>query len=92
MFSAIIFDCDGVLINSESILRDYYRRFLAGLGLQYDPHAYSKKFKGKAWPQFATLAEAGAAARKYETELAGHRIRLDDDERFAASDKVAANA
>ncbi|WP_193173137.1 HAD family hydrolase [Nisaea nitritireducens] len=57
MFSAIIFDCDGVLINSESILRDYYRRFLAGLGLHYDPHAYSKRFKGKAWPQFQALLE-----------------------------------
>ncbi|MEQ8331943.1 HAD family phosphatase [Nisaea sp.] len=57
MFSAIIFDCDGVLINSESILRDYYRGFLARLGLHYDPHAYSKKFKGKAWPQFAALVE-----------------------------------
>ena len=33
MFSAIIFDCDGVLINSESILRNYYRGFLAGIGL-----------------------------------------------------------
>jgi len=57
MFSAIIFDCDGVLINSESILRNYYRGFLAGIGLHYDPHAYSKRFKGKAWPQFAALVE-----------------------------------
>ena len=57
MFSAIIFDCDGVLINSESILRTYYRGFLARLGLHYDPHAYSKRFKGKAWPQFAALVE-----------------------------------
>jgi HAD superfamily hydrolase (TIGR01509 family) len=58
MFSAIIFDCDGVLINSESILRDYYRRFLAGLGLNYEPHAYSQRFKGKSWPQFTTMIEA----------------------------------
>ena len=57
MFSAIIFDCDGVLINSESILRNYYRGFLAGIGLHYDPHAYSKRFKGKAWPQFAAMIE-----------------------------------
>lgn len=57
MFSAIIFDCDGVLINSESILRNYYRGFLAEIGLHYDPHTYSKKFKGKAWPQFAAMIE-----------------------------------
>ena len=58
MFSAIIFDCDGVLINSESILRTYYRDFLAKLGLHYEPHAYSQRFKGKAWPQFVTMIEA----------------------------------
>lgn len=58
MFSAIIFDCDGVLINSESILKNYYRGFLANLGLHYDHHGYSKRFKGKAWPQFTTMIEA----------------------------------
>lgn len=58
MFTAIIFDCDGVLINSESILRRFYIRRLADLGLHYEPVAYSKKFKGKSWPQFAALIES----------------------------------
>ncbi|WP_420403635.1 HAD family hydrolase [Nisaea sp.] len=57
MFSAIIFDCDGVLINSESILRAYHIRHLAALGLHYDPTTYSRRFKGKAWPQFVALIE-----------------------------------
>lgn len=57
MFSAIIFDCDGVLINSESILRTYHIRHLAKLGLHYDPASYSRRFKGKSWPQFVGLIE-----------------------------------
>jgi HAD superfamily hydrolase (TIGR01509 family) len=57
MFSAIIFDCDGVLINSESILRALYIRRLGELGLNYEPDAYSKRFKGAAWPQFLALVE-----------------------------------
>lgn len=57
MFSAIIFDCDGVLINSESILRAYHIRHLAKLGLHYDPTSYSRRFKGKAWSQFTALIE-----------------------------------
>lgn len=57
MFSAIIFDCDGVLINSESIMRGFYSRKLATLGLHYDPDSYSRRFKGKSWPQFTALVE-----------------------------------
>lgn len=57
MFSAIIFDCDGVLINSESILRAYHIRHLGAYGLHYDPTSYSRRFKGKSWPQFVTLIE-----------------------------------
>ena len=58
MFSAIIFDCDGVLINSESILRDHHRRFFAEIGLKYEPHTYSQRVKGKSWLQFTRMIEA----------------------------------
>ncbi|MBK8085694.1 MAG: HAD family phosphatase [Devosia sp.] len=43
---AIIFDCDGVLVDSEAIYQEAEVRFLTELGLRIDPKAYAKKFMG----------------------------------------------
>ena len=45
-FSAIIFDCDGVLVDSELIYLAVEREFLDRLGLTFDTAEYSQRFMG----------------------------------------------
>ncbi|MEM9105919.1 MAG: HAD-IA family hydrolase [Pseudomonadota bacterium] len=45
-FSAIIFDCDGVLVDSEKIYLSVEREFLDRLGLSFDAVEYSQQFMG----------------------------------------------
>ncbi len=46
MTRAIIFDCDGVLVNSEEIYRKIEFGCLAEIGLVFDPHDYADRFLG----------------------------------------------
>ena len=45
-FEAIIFDCDGVLVNSEEILQGVELALLGEHGLDYDLEEYSRRFLG----------------------------------------------
>ncbi|WP_193183497.1 HAD family hydrolase [Nisaea sediminum] len=63
MFSAIIFDCDGVLVNSESIHVALELEHLAELGLVYERGDYIHRMKGRSWPDFlAALSNDHEAA------------------------------
>lgn len=46
MFDAVIFDADGVLIDSEVIYHAIEMEVLGGYGLTYDPHDYRSRFMG----------------------------------------------
>ena len=46
MFDAVIFDADGVLIDSEVIYHAIEMEVLGGYGLAYDPHDYRSRFMG----------------------------------------------
>eukprot|EP01030_Chromulinospumella_sphaerica_P023020 gene23020-23027_t len=46
MFDAVIFDADGVLIDSEVIYHVIEMEVLGGYGLTYDPHDYRSRFMG----------------------------------------------
>lgn len=46
MFDAIIFDCDGVLVDSEVLAIRGERASLADLGLHYTPEDYVRRFVG----------------------------------------------
>ena len=61
--SAIIFDCDGVLVNSEVLVIDVERRFLADLGLVYDDAEYLTRFVGTSDPDFVAALQADHAVR-----------------------------
>ncbi len=55
MVDAVIFDCDGVLIDSETIAHEVEMRAVKGLGLDFDPEIYRRKFQGlavKSWRRF----------------------------------------
>jgi HAD superfamily hydrolase (TIGR01509 family) len=45
-FDAIIFDCDGVLVDSEVLAIRGERTALGGLGLHYTPEEYVRRFVG----------------------------------------------
>lgn len=45
-FEAILFDCDGVLVDSEKIYVDVEREHLARIGLNYDLNEYMDRFQG----------------------------------------------
>ncbi|MFZ1988435.1 MAG: HAD family phosphatase [Alphaproteobacteria bacterium] len=59
--TAIIFDCDGVLIDSEVLGLEVELRTLAEVGLHYDVAEYHRRFLGL--PHRAYLAELDADAR-----------------------------
>ncbi|MDB5470861.1 MAG: haloacid dehalogenase [Caulobacter sp.] len=46
MFDAVIFDADGVLIDSEVIYHAIEMEVLGGYGLTWDPHDYRSRFMG----------------------------------------------
>ena len=55
MMDAVIFDCDGVLIDSETIAHEVEVKALNGLGLVFYPEEYRRKFQGlavKSWRKF----------------------------------------
>ncbi|MGI9372682.1 MAG: HAD family hydrolase [Hyphomicrobiales bacterium] len=49
---AIIFDCDGVLVDSEVIYLEVERALLAQIGLRYDPVDYKERFIGLTMPDY----------------------------------------
>lgn len=61
--SAIIFDCDGVLVNSEALVIGVERRFLAGLGLVYDDVEFLTRFVGTSDADLVALLRADHARR-----------------------------
>ena len=61
--SAIIFDCDGVLVNSEELVIDVERRFLADLGLVYDDVEFLTRFVGTSDRDFVAALRRDHAAR-----------------------------
>lgn len=62
MIKAVIFDCDGVLVESETIAHEVELEALAGIGLNYDPHDFAIRFMGMSDKAFwAALDEDGIA-------------------------------
>jgi len=60
----VIFDCDGVLVDSEAIAQEVLSKVLARLGAQMSPAEVGERFFGKTVPQCIEIAEG----------LIGHEI------------------
>ena len=56
-FAAILFDCDGVLIDSERIARRSMQNSLASLGLEWRLDEVAARFTGLSWPQCVAVLE-----------------------------------
>jgi HAD superfamily hydrolase (TIGR01509 family) len=63
MVSAVIFDCDGVLVDSEVIAHAVELAVLAEIGLDYDPHDFAIRFMGRSDKVFFEMLDADGRAR-----------------------------
>ncbi|WP_419914186.1 HAD family hydrolase [Hoeflea sp.] len=63
-FSAIIFDCDGVLVDSEVIYHEVEREHLSRIGLDYEPVEYQRRFMGLNADDFLAELDRDHRARK----------------------------
>jgi HAD superfamily hydrolase (TIGR01509 family) len=61
--SAIIFDCDGVLVDSEVLALEIEIAVLGEAGLHYDPHEFAARFTGMSMQRFYAELEADGIAR-----------------------------
>jgi beta-phosphoglucomutase-like phosphatase (HAD superfamily) len=62
MISAVIFDCDGVLVDSEILAHEVEIEVLQAIGLHYDRHDFTQRFMGMSDQAFfAALDEDGKA-------------------------------
>jgi HAD superfamily hydrolase (TIGR01509 family) len=59
----VIFDCDGVLVDSEAIYIDAELEFLAAAGLPFERRAYMRTFMGLAADEWRARVGAEIAAR-----------------------------
>lgn len=71
MFDAVIFDCDGVLVNSEELAQTVELEHLERAGLSYDRSSYTRRFSGTSMSEFRNLIRADFVARLGEEVPAG---------------------
>lgn len=62
-FDAVIFDCDGVLVNSEELSQVVEVAHLARIGLRYDRREYARRFSGTTMAEFRDLLRADYGER-----------------------------
>ena len=74
-FEAVLFDCDGVLVDSEPITHDVLRMMLAEIGWPLTREESMRIFLGKAVKDEAALIEAKTGRPLTEEWLAGFRER-----------------
>jgi len=63
MIEAILFDCDGVLVDSEILAVEVETQMLAELGLAYDPHEFKARFMGMSDKAFFAELNADSVER-----------------------------
>ena len=76
-FDAVLFDCDGVLVDSEPITNGVLRDMLAERGWPLTPQECMRLFIGKAVKDEAALIEARTGQPVTEEWLASFRARRD---------------
>lgn len=63
MVQAVIFDCDGVLVDSEVLAHEVESEVLASIGLHYDRHDFTARFMGMSDEAFFAALDDDAKAR-----------------------------
>jgi HAD superfamily hydrolase (TIGR01509 family) len=63
MISAVIFDCDGVLVDSEVLIHEIEIDVLAGFGLDYDSHDFKTRYMGMSDAAYYKAVDEDALTR-----------------------------
>jgi HAD superfamily hydrolase (TIGR01509 family) len=90
MVKAVIFDCDGVLVDSEVIAHAVEMETLGEIGLTYDSHDFKARFMGMSDRAFHAALEEEGRARLGRSIIEEIRPRM--KERFAAAMKTRLTA
>ncbi|NBQ87331.1 MAG: HAD family phosphatase [Betaproteobacteria bacterium] len=77
-FEAVLFDCDGVLVDSEPITNGVLRDMLAEAGWVMSPEECMRRFVGKAVKDEAALIEANTGRPLTEDWLHAFRLRRNE--------------
>jgi len=88
MISAVIFDCDGVLVDSEVLAHEVETEVLTSVGLHYDPHDFKARFMGLSDKAFLAALEADGVARLGRSIIAEIRGRLETGYRQAIKERL----
>ena len=89
MISAVIFDCDGVLVDSEVIAHEIETEILGSIGLHYDRHEFTERFMGMSDPAFFAALEADGQARLGRSIVGEIRSRINEAMRKAVEERLA---
>jgi HAD superfamily hydrolase (TIGR01509 family) len=89
MISAVIFDCDGVLVDSEVIAHEIETEVLGSIGLHHDRHEFTERFMGMSDPAFFAALEADGQARLGRSIIDEIRSRLNEGMRKAIAERLA---
>ncbi len=86
--TAIIFDCDGVLVDSEVLALEIERTSLAEIGLQFDLKSYQKRHLGTTSAEFFREIEKDYQAKFHEPLPSGFRQNIRERFREAFSKDI----
>jgi len=85
----VLFDCDGVLVDSEILAHEIETAVLDSIGLHYDRHDFTERFMGMSDAAFFAALEADGRARLGRSIIAEIRPRIDDGLRQAVQDRLS---
>jgi len=88
----IIFDCDGVLVDSETIYVEVERRMLAGIGLTYPIETFQARFNGLRTADFLALLAEDYAELNQGAFPEGFFAQLDTETRARIDTELEAIA
>jgi HAD superfamily hydrolase (TIGR01509 family) len=57
-FDLVIFDCDGVVVDSERLVHDVFGAFIRSLGVELPPHEMQERFLGLRLEECLRIVEA----------------------------------
>jgi len=89
MFDAVIFDCDGCLIDSEVLALEVELQALADVGMPYDPDEFRRRFMGLTDAAFFAALDGDRIAKLGEPLPADFRRRHDEALTGAVDERLA---
>ena len=88
MISAVIFDCDGVLVDSEILAHEVEIEVLQSIGLHYDRHEFTQRFMGMSDAAFFAALDEDGKARLGRSIIAEIRGPMNDRLHKAVAERL----